>query len=287
MRLTLQRIQAKANAIGWQVTGDSKGGYYLQPQNQDWSCVPPQIKQRYEKVKITTLQDVDECLNWLHDVMQEWKLEQQAAFDIATFFYQKLQQLHPEQLELSSSQVESFLETVRNAVLQIQSQQEHTQREKQEAIKEANRQAWIAQQGLLTQQQIIQQWGLVHERQFFAAINLKWLTSIQTYQFPAGCYPSNMRRSSLASGYYRVNVATPLTPTDQEQLKRVTLLTRLQAAEFLEVTPQKFDKLKKQYSLTVAEERYTLSRNEPQRKYYLYSLADLIELQKHIGKLQN
>jgi hypothetical protein len=271
MKLTLQRLQNKANALGWLLTGDSKGGYYLQPLNQDWSSIHPFVRQRYEKEKITTLRSVDECLNWLHDWMQQWKP-----------FYQKVKHLYSDYSKLSDAQqIGSFLETVSFAISQSALEEQLALASKQ--IYEANRQAWITQQGLLTQEEITEQWNLIHPNQFFAAISLEWLRAVEIWQFPSNCYPQGIRSETKASGYYRVNRDVPLTADDHQQLLRATLLTRLQCAEFLKVTPLQFDKLKKQYGLSVAEQRYALSGGKPPRKYYLYGLADLLQLQKHIG----
>jgi hypothetical protein len=273
MRLTLQRIQVKANAIGWQVMGNSKNGYYLLPLNQDWSSVHPFVRQQYEKKKITTLQGIDECLNLLHDWIQQWKS-----------FYQKVKHLYSDYSKLNDTQqIDNFLATVSFAISQIQLEEQLALTSKQ--IYETKRKAWITQQGLLTQEQITEQWNLIHKNQFFAAIELEWLISVEVWQFPNDCYPPSVKNETRGSGYYRVNRDVPLTENDHQQLLRATLLTRLQAAEFLTVTPQQFDKLKKQHRLSVAEQRYALSHGKPPRKYYLYSLADILDLHSTVSTL--
>jgi hypothetical protein len=271
MRTTISRIQVKASVLGMQVIGNSKNGYYLQPLSQDWSSVHPSVRQQYKKQKIKTLQGVDECLNLLHEMMQQWK-----------HFYQKVKHLYSDYSKLSDAQqIGGFLETVSFAISQIQLEEQLAQQSQQ--AYQANRQAWITQQGLLTQEEITEQWNLIHKNQFFTAISLEWLHSVEIWQFPSNCYPPSVKNETQGSGYYRVNRDVPLTENDHQQLMRATLLTRLQGAEFLKVTPQKFDKFKKQYGLSVAEQRYALSHGKPPRQYYLYRLADLLELQQQIA----
>lgn len=270
-RLTIKEIRDKAAEIGWLLDGDSKNGYKLSPQNNDWSCVPPETQSALINKKLKTIAAISNHLIWLQDLIQKWQLEQQAITKVAQLCWQEIEVLYP--ASLKNADIHNFLSAVSNSVYQLHEKAEDIKWEKENAFYEANKETWIKEQQLLTKDQIMQQWQLIHEAQFQAALALNWINSVEIFQFPRNCYHPQIRMSARASGYYRINAQK----IDAQKLNESTLITRLQAADFLTITPAKFDQLKKKYNLAVAEERYTSYCGQP-RKYYLYKFSDILEL---------
>lgn len=264
MKRSLSALNQKYNEIDWQVEKfDEK--FALSPVDDNWHCISPKTRSFLATKRFNSLKEVEDYHKCLQQALAEWKKDSSTVDDIVELFIKRTQHLPEEEVERLSK-------VLGDRLLDLQQESRQRQEQTQEEKFEANRQKFVAECGLLTKTQIFEKYGLMYDEQIKKAVELKYISRVETTQFPYNCYPPGHSRYCRFSGYYQV-----LSDLVVEEINKLCLVTRLQAAEILEVDPTVFDKLKKKHELVIADEIY--SSNHP-GKYYVYRLSELLKIKQ-------
>lgn len=273
-RCSLKSVQQQAQEMGLQVEFGNKY-YKLIVQNHDTSVIPTNIKLELKTKKFYSPKSIQDYLHQLQNNISFHQKREAAIHQSAQVCWKEIKELYS---TIDEQRIYDFMEAVLKQVRSFQQEQKNATYKAEQDLCEIKKEEWIKQQGLLTKKQIMQQWQLIHESQFYAAVNLKWIKELLWLSFPNECLPSFMRHSATWSGYYKISINIP--EIDYQQLNELSLLTRLQAAEFLKFTPKEFDKFRKKYNLPVADTRMSSGLGSNFRQYNLYRLSDILKLQK-------
>jgi hypothetical protein len=125
--------------------------------------------------------------------------------------------------------------------------------------------AWIAEHGLLTWQETQERLGLTTQELYAA----KDLDLVQSLEVPVQTLGSTFMHD-------RVLEVHELTPAERTQIAENVLLTRVQAAERLGITPAKFDSLRKRAGIKHAK----AARGDSGWPMYLYRQSDVDRLRE-------
>jgi hypothetical protein len=127
-------------------------------------------------------------------------------------------------------------------------------------LQQARRDAWVKEQGHLSWQEAQERLELT-AKQLRAAIDLDIVTTVKV--------PTEITGYAFASDY--VYAVHELNNTERGRINQQTLLTRLQAAAWLQISPAEFDRRRKAQHITYAE----TSRGESGWPVYHYRLSDV------------
>lgn len=128
------------------------------------------------------------------------------------------------------------------------------------AAKQARRDAWVTERGLLTWQEALECLNLSGP-ELHAALELELVRAVDVPSIEAG----------YAFLHDRVIEPRELTPADRKVIAEHVYLTRLQAAKHLGITPARFDTLRKKTGLKHAR----TERGESGWPLYLYRQSDI------------
>ena len=133
--------------------------------------------------------------------------------------------------------------------------------------KKAQRDAWVAERGLLSREQAQERLRLSGQ-ELHAALDLEIVRSVEVPTEVVG----------YAFMRDRVIEAHELTPAEREQIAENVFLTRNQAAARLGITPARFDTLRKKAGLQHAR----TERGESGWPLYLYRQGDVDQLRTEL-----
>lgn len=276
-RYTLEQANQEAQERGLEVVRVA-GGFLMRPvgcdcEETDWKrgCV------KYERLS-RLVEGLDARVAAARREQQSQEVAEAIARDIYERIDERIRQVGSEMGIPYEQLREPFFERVARA---FRSLAERVEQEKLEAEQRSYDQSlaeYVARSSLLEASEIMKRASLVHPKQLRQMEDLKWIERMRYTDFPADCVHPAFRRFGSKSNLYHCSVTFPLNPEQRQKLDNTTLLTRLEAADFLDVPETEFDRLKKKFGINQADQRLGRGLNV----YYLYRLSDVLLLQSKL-----
>ncbi|MBV9388750.1 MAG: hypothetical protein JOZ78_20190 [Chroococcidiopsidaceae cyanobacterium CP_BM_ER_R8_30] len=173
---------------------------------------------------------------------------------------------------------EPFFERVARAFRSLAEQVEQEKLEAEYRSYDQRFVEYVARSRLLEGSEIMKRAELVHPKQLRQMEEQKSIERMHYADFPADCVHPDFRRYGGKSNLYHCSVTFPLSPEQRQELDNATLLTRLEAAAFLDIPETEFDRLKKKLGINQADQRPGRGLN----LYYLYRFSDVLLLQSQL-----